>query len=97
MRTTPAYANAAVRYIAKVHYIADEFFEGLNGGHLGYGQGFVEALGCMNLNTTGVGDQNESAANLGGDFFLAYGFDVSGIHPWRREFRSGNRTVRRPA
>ena len=23
---------------ASVHYIADEFFEGLNGGHLGYGQ-----------------------------------------------------------
>ena len=40
----------------------------------------------MNLNNSGVGDQDESAANLGGDFFAAWGFDLSGIHPWRRYF-----------
>jgi glycosylphosphatidylinositol phospholipase D len=68
-----------------VHYVADEFFEGLT-GELGRGQGLVEQLGAMNLNNSGKGDSRESAANVGGDFFTAWAFSEKKIHPWERYF-----------
>jgi glycosylphosphatidylinositol phospholipase D len=68
-----------------VHYIADEFFEGLT-GKLGRGQGLVEQLGAMNLNNSGIGDNSESSANVGGDFFTAWGFDEAKIQPFKRYF-----------
>jgi hypothetical protein len=45
-----------------VHYIADEFFEGLT-SQMGRGQGMVEQLGAFDLNNSGIGDNSEGCVS----------------------------------
>eukprot|EP00039_Didymoeca_costata_P015957 m.278661 g.278661 ORF g.278661 m.278661 type:complete len:766 (+) comp16316_c1_seq11:130-2427(+) len=68
-----------------VHYMADEFWEGLN-GQIGRGQGFVRTLSSFNLNHSGLNDNDEGVANFAADFDVSFALNESSIKPWDRYF-----------
>ena len=75
----------AFLYGVSVHYVADEYWEGLN-SQISHGVGFVEALSAINLDHPGTSDADETPANMAGDFDIAWSFDESGILPWKRYY-----------
>lgn len=68
-----------------VHYLTDEFWEGLN-DQLGNGQGFVRELSAFNLDHPGTSDNDESPANMATDFDVSWAMDESGVKPWARYY-----------